>query len=98
MGEAKKVQAAWRDILAVDSRNAEARERLLRGYVASNEIAAAASQLVELRDQQGSSAPVSRRCEALLKLVQARDPRGAGEYREALAETVKANPKDVRTR
>jgi tetratricopeptide (TPR) repeat protein len=98
MGDAKKAQGAWSDVLAVDSGNAEARERLLRGYVAREEIAAAASQLVELRDQQGASSPVYRRCEALLKLVRTRNEAGARDYREQLAEVVKANPKDVRTR
>lgn len=98
MGDAKKAQGVWKDLLAIDPRNAEARERLLRGYVARGEMAAAASQLVELQDQQGASSPVFRRCEALLKLLRTRDEGGGRAYREQLAEVVKANPKDVRTR
>lgn len=98
MNDARKSQAAWRDLLTVDSRNAEARERLLRGYVARDEAAAAASQLVELKDQQGASSPVYRRCEALLRMLRTRNEGGMREYREQLGEIVKSDPADVRTR
>ncbi len=100
MGDFKKAQGLWKDALAVAPHDMAIRERLLRSYVARGEMAAAASQLLEMQEQQGSPSPAYRRCEALLKLLRTRSENegGSREYREQLAELVKAFPRDVRTR
>ena len=98
MGDAKKAQALWRDLLAVDPHDTEARERLLRGCVARGEMTTAAAQLLELKEQLGTTSPVYQRCEALLKLLRTRSESGSREYREQLAQIIKAFPRDVRTR